>query len=143
MCPWEGDTAPVSVANVYGATGTPWPETRPRANQSAMMAGKESKMRFLLVTTLFLSAHLAFAQTPASPPKSPNDVVAEFFRFEAGGGRLTADGWDKANEFFVHPVPISQTRTILVVDDNYSVWDGSTKKGNDVMVTVGVLPVGK
>lgn len=94
-------------------------------------------------SVLILSALSIFAQSPVNPPKSPSDIVAQFVQFEVNGGRLTTDGWHKADKFFVHPVPQPQNEKIFVIYDDYSVWkDLARIKGNTAMVTVGTLPVG-
>jgi hypothetical protein len=100
-------------------------------------------MKSSLATALVLGVTISSAQAPANPPKSPNEVVAEFFQFEANGGRLTTDGWHRADKFFVHPIPPPHSEKIFVVSKDYSVWDDHTKiKGNTAVVTVGTLPVG-
>lgn len=101
-------------------------------------------MRRLVLSTLILAASIAPAQVPANLSKSPNQVVAEFFQFEANGGRLTTDGWHKADDFFVYPVPRPQSQTIFVVDNHYSLDDPLAKITADTArVTVYVLPVGE
>jgi len=77
-----------------------------------------------------------------SQPKPPKDVVEEFWTFETNGGRLTADGWNKASEFFVRPSPRPDNREMSVVYKD-SVVSDAIIKGSTAEVTVEILPQGQ
>jgi hypothetical protein len=51
-----------------------------------------------LISILGLSLIGAHARSPASP-KSPKEVVEEFWKIETDGGTLTLVGWSKASSF--------------------------------------------
>ncbi len=64
-------------------------------------------------------------------------MVEEFWKLETDGGRLTPEGWNKANAFFVRSTTPPTKRIILVIDKDFSVWD-PVVKGNTADVIVGV-----
>ncbi len=103
-------------------------------------------MKCVLAFVLALGATLvsAEAQAPTRPPKSPKDVVEDYFQFEVSGGRLTTEGWYKAANFFVRPIPPPQNKKIFVIDKDFSVWDRPMEiKGTTARVTVGIEPEGR
>src|SRR5690348_13735409 len=102
-------------------------------------------MRCLLAVVLSLgAATIAWAQGAANPPKSPKAVVEEFFRFEANGGRVTNEGWQKGAAFFVHPIPQPRKMDISVIDKDYSVGDQPIEtNGDKARIIVDVLPQGE
>ncbi|MCU1239851.1 MAG: hypothetical protein JWO71_577 [Candidatus Acidoferrum typicum] len=73
-------------------------------------------LRALKLVVLFgLLTILSFAQVPTAPPRSPKDVVAEFWKMETDGGRLTPDGWYKASKFFVRSTPPPLNKVVHVI----------------------------
>jgi hypothetical protein len=70
----------------------------------------------LIVAFLALGASGILMSWPQSGQKSPKEVVEEFCKFETAGGRLTTEGWKKAERFFASSLPPPKTKTILVYD---------------------------
>jgi hypothetical protein len=73
--------------------------------------------------------------------KSPKQIVEEYWKMETSGGRLTPEGWRAANQFQIRPVPPPKERSIVVVDDDASVWK-PVISGDSADVTVGVRKEG-
>jgi hypothetical protein len=74
---------------------------------------------------------------------TPQQVASDYWKMEVGGGRLTADGWNKASAFFLHPAGTPTTRPkIMVIWPDYSVWQ-PVVKGDKADVTVGLSIVGQ
>ena len=88
-------------------------------------------MKQLLAISIVLGICTAIpimAQAPADSAKAPKQVVEEFLAMETQGGRLTAEGWAKADGFFVHPVPMPHEKRVVVVSKDYSVYEVSVKE---------------
>lgn len=103
-------------------------------------------MKCILAVVLALGVTLvsAEAQAPTSPPKSPKDVVKDYFKFEVSGGRLTTEGWYKAADFFVRPIPPPQNKKIVIIYKDFSVWDRPIEiKVTTARVAVGIEPEGR
>ena len=71
-----------------------------------------------LFSFLVVSSHL-HAQVP---PKSPKEVVKEFWKVETDGSRLTPEGWYRASRFFIRPAQFPLNRVVHVIAN------GSTDK---------------
>lgn len=69
--------------------------------------------------SLCLVATLAevYGQSPGPPTQSPKQVVDEYWKFETEGGRLTPEGWRKAQIFFVRSGPLPPEKNIGVVSE--------------------------
>jgi len=78
-------------------------------------------LRFVLLITLAVIQ--VQAQSSASRVRTPKDIVQKYWEFEIEGGRLTAEGWNKANAFFVRASARPKTLVIFVVRGDYAVWD--------------------
>jgi hypothetical protein len=74
--------------------------------------------------------------------ESPKQVVERYFRFEADGGRLTAEGWQKANAFWVHPSQRPRNNEVTVIYKNFSVYEPAMKGSYTAEVKVEFLPQG-
>jgi hypothetical protein len=80
----------------------------------------------------------------SSPPKreSPVTVVKGFLEMETNGGRLTPDGWEKANAlFFVRPVAVPKKRIVVVISKDYSV-DEIAIRANKAVIYHGYMDLG-
>ena len=58
---------------------------------------------------------LASAQLTGTIPQSPKQVVQAYRNMDEHGERLTASGWKKGNEFFLHPAPPPTVRVLGVM----------------------------
>lgn len=79
-------------------------------------------MRWSLALFLTFVVAAATAQTAGNTMKSPKEVVEEFWGLETNGERLTPEGWNHANRFFVHSTPPPANKVIRVINVS-SVWD--------------------
>jgi hypothetical protein len=63
------------------------------------------------------------AQGVAGPNVTPSakQAVEEFVKIETDGTRLTPQGWNDANKFFLHPEAFSENITISVVSNEIDV----------------------
>ena len=55
------------------------------------------------------------AQSP-NALSHPKEVLESYCKMDAEGGRLTADGWYRASEYFVKPERLPQHMTVGVID---------------------------
>ena len=99
---------------------------------------KLSAFAMLMLLLLAIPARPQGAQTKE---QSPRTVVEEFWKLEIEGGRLTAEGQQRANTFFVRPIPIPLTKEVVVIDRDFSVWDPIIN-GNGAQVMIGVRSLG-
>jgi hypothetical protein len=84
----------------------------------------------VILGAILLLCHIAWSGQPVmAETRSPKQVVEEYWRLETSGGRLTAEGWDQAGRFFVRRSPIPSERVIIVVGQDYSVWDPVISNG--------------
>ncbi len=82
---------------------------------------------------------VALAQAPPAQLQSPTQVVGEYMKLEAEGGRLTTEGWYKAGAFFVQPPTLPQNKKIEVIGGDYSVSQKPlVVKGDTATVTVDI-----
>ncbi len=72
---------------------------------------------FGLMALLSLPLNAIFAQAAALKPKSPKDVVEEFWRMQTSGGTLTTAGWYKASDFFIRPGPDPFNHIVHVISN--------------------------
>src|SRR6266403_6173317 len=79
-------------------------------------------MRWLLALVLTFVVATSTAQTPRASIKSPKEVVGEFWELETNGERLTPEGWNHANRYFVHATPPHANKVIRIINVS-SVWD--------------------
>jgi len=103
-------------------------------------------MKRPLILSLFLMvvASRACGQSGTIEPKSPKEVVEEFWKLETEGGRLTPKGWYNAGIFFVRPSARPQKKTIAVISgrNKYSV-DQRWIKGNQAEIANGCADLGR
>ncbi len=66
-------------------------------------------------------------QSNTEDTKSPKDVVEQFVKMDAGGARLTQEGWYRTAHFFVRPLALPQDKKILVVSDTFELREGEMK----------------
>jgi len=83
--------------------------------------------QLIAITVVFAISVVApsMAQAPAGDAKTPRQVVEDFLAMETRGGRLTPEGWAKADEFFAHPVPVPHEKRVVVISKHYSVYETS------------------
>lgn len=82
------------------------------------------------------------AQTNAT--NSPKEVVEQFWKIETEGGRLTPEGWRKAEDFFLHPNPTPQKKTIAVISGKYKyAVDERWVKKNKAEIANGCFDLGR
>ena len=84
----------------------------------------------------------AFARTAPLVQDSPKQIVERFLAFETAGGRLTPDGWRKADQFFSRPAEPVAGKDVSVIFPRYSVSEPSIKE-KKADVVVQVLPQGR
>jgi hypothetical protein len=92
----------------------------------------------LMLPLLAIPARPQGAQTKE---RSPRTVMEEFWKLEIEGGRLTAEGWRRANTFFVRPMPVPASKEVIVIDRDFSVWDPIIN-GNNAQVMIGIRSLG-
>lgn len=97
---------------------------------------------FVLSLALVLGTEFLQSQSPAYKPESPKQVVEKYFRFEADGGRLTPEGWQKRSAFWVRDSQRPPGNEITVIYRNFSVWDAVMKDSKVAEVRVEFLPQG-
>jgi hypothetical protein len=104
---------------------------------------RAGNMGWLRVITIALAfcAISTLAQNSTLSAKSAKTVLEEYWRTETNGGRLTSEGWHRANSFYVHPIPPPHNKVIVVIDNDSSVWD-PWMKGNTATVIVGIESLG-
>lgn len=86
-------------------------------------------MKQVLAVVLAISVAVPIlTQARGDSAKSPEQVVEEFLAMETRGGRLTPEGWAKADEFFVRPVPTPPEKRVVVISKDYSVYEASVKE---------------
>jgi hypothetical protein len=74
------------------------------------------------IVFFILTVHiLSLAQYSSDQTKSPKEVVKEFWKMDAAGGRLTDEGWRAADRFFVRPIEPPKGKTVCVFDHGFSV----------------------
>jgi hypothetical protein len=102
-------------------------------------------MRWLLAILLIFVVAVATAQTSGTSIRSPKEVVEEFWKLEITGERLTPEGWNRTNRYFVHAIPPPSNSVIRVINAS-SVWDPIARDFHAVPdgtaeIEVGVLGV--
>lgn len=96
-------------------------------------------MKWPIVVVLAAITGVPPGQMQGESSTTPQQLVRDFFKFEAGGGRLTTEGWREANKFFVDPIAVPPKEQLYVIDQHYAVWDHDRSlKDGTVRVTVGV-----
>jgi hypothetical protein len=100
-------------------------------------------MRYILTGCLFLIV-IPGSICGQSGPKSPKEVVEEFWRLETQGVRLTEEGWRTTDHFFAHPIPAPSKRTIAVISQKYKYSiDELHVKGNQAEIEIAYVDLGE
>lgn len=92
----------------------------------------------LTIALILLAVSVPFGELHAHSPKG---LVEEYWRMETTGGRLTPEGWKKANAYYLQPVPPPQKRIISVIDDDFAVWNPIIR-GSHASVMIGARLLG-
>lgn len=103
-------------------------------------------MKYILIVSLFLMVPVfeVCGQSGTNETKSPKQVVAEFWKFETEGGRLTREGWYKAGPFFVRPDRPTEKKTIAVISAKYKYSvDERWVKGNQAEIANECVYLGR
>ena len=98
--------------------------------------------RFLVFSISCLAATLLMSQTVQDNKQIVQDVVQKYWTMEINGGRLTADGWVRANAFFAHAVARPLNFSIAVIYDDSEPWPPEIKQ-NKAEVIIGIGSVGQ
>jgi len=99
--------------------------------------------RLTFFTMIFVVASFAaVAKGSDDQQRSPRKVVEDFWNMEIDGGRLTPQGWNRAEQFFVRPTPMPMKKVISVVYKG-SVISDPIVHGTRAEVTVDIQPQGR
>ena len=94
----------------------------------------------IFVFSMLASQTIGLSAAP-NDEQSPKDLVERYFRVEAAGTYLGADGWYKGSDFFVHLGAPPKKVTISVISRDYSVWKPEIS-GDSARVIVATIVIG-
>ena len=100
--------------------------------------------RFVSICVLALLSIGDFSsQAPAQASKSPKDIVDELWRHATVGDLLTSEGWQKSRAYFTHPVPGGNSKSILVVSNEWGPPELQSQAENNAQVILWIYQFGE
>jgi hypothetical protein len=112
-------------------------------SQTTRPARGRMKAILMFVSIVFLAVVSTSLQSATPPPKPPKDVVAEYWRLETQGARLTPDGWLKTNNFFIRPRQPHSYGIHVIANHDHGRIDKTARTENWAEVYVGILETGE
>jgi hypothetical protein len=82
-----------------------------------------------------LSAISLSAQSATPLQDSPEAAIHRFLRLASGGDLQTPKGWEQANLLFVHPTPMPEAKSTIIMGEDYTVREVWTR-GSHAQVVV-------
>jgi hypothetical protein len=83
--------------------------------------------RCIFVCILALSLPAESFQATSVEESPAKRFIEEYWKMESNGGRLTAEGWNKANRFYVHAKPVPSHIKISVYANDFTIWEPFVK----------------